>query len=86
MKVKEVTLHKEFKRGLPNYSNITVGAHVTYSIGDDEQFVWDEAWDELNQQLSIQSDTTDPSWISSQDTKHYHKTVIKTPKTPHTNL
>lgn len=81
MKTKEVTLHKEMKIGLPNYSNITVGLHMTFEIGEDEQIDWDKAWDTINQQLAIQASAgSDPSWLHMNEQKNDYKVTIKTPK------
>ena len=51
MKVKEVTVTKQFKFGLPNFSNISASAEMTVEIGEGEQVNWDALWDEFNQQL-----------------------------------
>jgi hypothetical protein len=80
MKKTTVTLHKEFKRGLPGYSNITVGATVSYEIGENEEFNWEEGWDEVNRQLSVQSDNLDQSWITNSDHKNHTKVTVITKK------
>jgi len=64
MKITKVKVYKEFKRGLPNYSNITVGMGLEFEVEEGSQPDYDKAWDIVNQQLTIQSDSLDPSWIS----------------------
>ncbi len=68
------------KVGLPNYSNITARADLTADIGENEQIDWDKLWDTLNQQLGIQSNSIDPSWIVTKEYSRFFKTVIKSPK------
>jgi len=81
MKIKEVTLKKEFKVGLPNYSNITASAFVTWEIAENEEFNWNRAWDIINQQLTIQSNNIDQSWIQLREYKDKYKVILNTPKT-----
>jgi hypothetical protein len=64
MKITKVKVYKEFKRGLPNYSNITVGMGLEFEVEEGSQPNYDEAWDIVNQQLTIQSESLDPSWIN----------------------
>lgn len=78
--IKEISIGKEFKLGLPNYSNITVRADIKFELSENEKPDWGAMWDEVNQQLSIQSDGTDPSWIQSKEYKNFFKTTIKHPK------
>ena len=80
MSIKGVTLSKEFKKGLPNYSNITVGVSVTWEIQEGEEFEFDRAWDMINRELSQQSSDTDQSWVQGKEYKNHYQTVIKTPK------
>ena len=81
MFVKQVTLSKNAKVGLPSYSNITIGCSITWELADGEEFDFPKAWDIINQEVDIQaSNGTDPSWIGHTETKHTYKTVIKTPK------
>jgi len=80
MRIKEITLRKEFKVGLPNYSNITAGAYVTFEIGENEEVDWNKAWDLINQQLSIQANNIDQSWIHLKEYKDKYKVTINTPK------
>ena len=51
MNIKEVTLSKEFKIGLPNYSNKTIGVSITWEVGKNEAFDFNAGWDIMNQQL-----------------------------------
>ena len=80
-KIKTVSLGKEYKQGLPNFSNVTAKCDMTWEIGETEQPDFDKMWDVINQQLTIQSEGTDPSWITSTtELKDSYKTVIKTKK------
>jgi len=83
-KIKTVTLEKEFKFGLPNYSNITSGMTITWEIEEGEEFDFDEGWDMINGQLSIQTDV-EPAWMHTKEYKNYFKTTIKTDKRGGTN-
>lgn len=79
MKMKSVTLTKEYKKGLPNYSNITVACSITWELGEGEKMDFKAGWDRINQQIELQ-DTTEQSWLMTQELKDEYKTVIKTPK------
>lgn len=81
MKIKEVTLQKQFKIGLPNYSNQTVGVYMTWELKDGEEFDFDHGWDTINKQLNEQAGDNDPAWIKRGETKDYYKTTVKTRKT-----
>lgn len=82
MKMKTVSVTKNLKLSLGNFSNITVGCSIEFEIGEGETMDWTKAWDLVNQQLSIQaSQGTDPSWISYDETKHKYKVTVTTPKT-----
>ena len=80
MKVREVTLSKDFKLGLANFSNITVGIAMTFEVGDDEKVSWDDSWDTINHQISLQT-SIDPAWMKSEDLKENYKFTVKVPKT-----
>ena len=80
MKMKEVTLRKNFKCGLPNYSNIDVGIYMTWEVGENEEFDFDKGWDIINQQLSIQANNFDPAWIQVDTFKNKYKATINVPK------
>lgn len=79
-RVKEVVVGKEFKLGLPNFSNITAHAYMTIEIGEGETPKWDSLWDEINYQVWKQVDGLDPKWITENETKKYFKFTIKIPK------
>ena len=79
MKIKEVKFYKEYKIGLPNYSNISAGYGMTIEVGENEKISNEKCWDIVNQQLSIQSEGIDPSWIKTGEFKNYFKTEIRTP-------
>ena len=80
VKLKEVSIGKEIKIGLPNFSNCTVNCDLKFELGEGESPNWDEWWDIVNQQLSIQSDNIDQSWITNNEYKNFFKTTIKTKK------
>lgn len=80
MKVKEITLKKEIKIGMPNYSNQTTGLYITWELGEHEEFDYEKGWDLINGQLDIQGNTIDPAWIINKETKGYYKTTVKIPK------
>jgi hypothetical protein len=81
MRVSSVTLSKEFKKGLPSFSNITVGVTMTWEITEGEKFDFPAAWDLINQQINIQADNEmDPSWMKTKETTKNFITTIKTPK------
>jgi len=82
MKIKEFTLSKKFKRGLPNYSSIDVGMSMTIEVPEGEVPNFGEVWDTINRELTIQSDSLDPTWITSGETKDAYKFTIKMPKLP----
>jgi len=80
MKVLEVTVKKEYKFGLPNYSNITASCGMKVEIGKNEKVDWDSLWDEINQQLYIQSNDIDSSWIKTKEFKNFFRTEVRTKK------
>ena len=80
-KIKTISLGKDFKKGLPNFSNVSASCNITWELGENEEPDFDRMWDIINQQLSIQGEGTDPSWITSTtELKDSYKTVIKTKK------
>lgn len=80
MRVKQVRLVKQFKVGLPNYSNITTTCDITWEVGENEEFDFDEGWDTVNHELYVQSDNIDATWIKTRSYKNFFKTSIKTDK------
>lgn len=81
MKLTSVTLSKHYKIGLPQYSNITVGATLTWELAEGEQMDYKTGWDIINNELDVQAQNgLDPSWITHDQTKDKYKTVIRTPK------
>lgn len=80
MKIKKVKFYKEFKRGLPNYSNITVGMGLEFEVEEGNEANFDEVWEIINQQLTIQSDGTEQSWMRGKELKDSYKLTIKTKK------
>lgn len=80
MKIKTVKIYKELKKGLPNYSNTTVAMGLEFEVKEDEQPDYNEAWDIVNRQLTIQVDSIDPAWIRGTELKDSYKYSIKVPK------
>jgi hypothetical protein len=68
------------KVGLPNYSNVTASASLTFDVGEKEEPDWDSIWDEVNYQLSQQVEGTDPAWIQTGEYKNFFKVTAKVPK------
>lgn len=73
MKVKKITLHKEFKLGLPNFSNVTASAYI--EVEPDEKDLTEDGllkekmsskiWSEVDRQLKIQSEKADRGSIGA---------------------
>ena len=81
MKVTSVTLTKHFKKGLPSYSNVTIGVTMSWEIAEGEEFDFDKGWDLINQQINLQAnDELDQSWMRTKETTKNFITTIKTPK------
>ena len=80
MKVKEVTLTKQLKLGLPAFSNLTTGMSITAQAEEGEDIDYDALLDLLNQKLGQAMDF-DPSWIRNDEFKQHYKLTIKIPKT-----
>ena len=80
MRIKEITLKKNFKIGLPNFSNMDVGVTITWEIGEKEDFDYTKGWDIINQQLNIQATDNDPSWIRTEAYKDKYKATVNIPK------
>lgn len=80
MKMKQVTVRKNMKIGLPSFSNIDVGCDITFELAEDERVDWDTVWDTVNQQMWIQSGGIDPSWITTKEYTNFFKTTIKSRK------
>lgn len=80
MKISKISVHKEFKVGLPNYSNITASCGLEAEVAEGENPDWNEIWDIVNSQLSIQTGNIDPSWIETKSFNNFFKTTIKTNK------
>ncbi len=81
MKVKEISLHKEFKIGLPNYSNQTIGVYMTWEVGENERFDFNQGWDIINRELGLQANDLDPAWMKVDEFKNKYKATINVPKT-----
>lgn len=80
MKIKQITVTKEFKCGLPNYSNLTTGLSLTVEIKEGEEVNFPRLWDKVNRELEIQSATIEPNWMITKEYKNFFRTTIKTPK------
>lgn len=81
MKVKEVSLEKQFKIGLPNYSNQTIGVYMTWEVGENEEFDFNKGWDIINAQLGMQANDLDPAWMKVDELKNKYKATVNIPKT-----
>ena len=79
-KLVEITIGKEFKKGLPNFSNITARCDMTWEIGEKEEPDFPAMWDTINRELQLQADSTDASWIVTKEYKKHIATTINTPK------
>jgi len=80
MKITKVSVHKEIKIGLPNYSNITASCGLEAEVGEGEQVDFVKLWDTVNQELAVQSGNVDPAWMQTKSYTKFFKTTIKTPK------
>lgn len=54
MILKEITLHKQMKMGLPNYSSIAVGVSITATITDGERPDTTMLWTSIDKQIEEQ--------------------------------
>lgn len=79
MKLTQITATKNFKVGLPNFSNITVGLSLQFEIEEGEQPDFDGVWDTINHQLANQTDI-DPAWMKSTELKDSYKLILKVKK------
>lgn len=77
MKISKVTLSKELKVGLPNYSNVSTRCEITFDVSEDETPNWDEMWQEVNYQMFTQNNDIDPNWISAKEYKNFFKIKVK---------
>ena len=80
MKIKEVSLGKEMKIGLPNFSNVTARCDLKFELAEGEDPDWNVMWDEVNRQLATQTNDVDPAWIGTKEYKNFFKSTIRTPK------
>jgi hypothetical protein len=80
MRIVKLTFYKEMKIGLPQFSNVTIGHGMDVEVKDGENVDYDSCWDEVNRQLSIQTQGVDPSWVQTGNYKNFFKTTIRTPK------
>lgn len=80
MRLKNIQLGKEFKCGLPNYSNLTLTCNLTFELGEQEEPDWNSMWDTINHQLYIQSSGIDASWIQSKEYRNFFKIAVRQSK------
>ncbi len=80
MKLKTISVGKNIKVGLPEYSNVDIRCDLQFEIAEGETVNWDEAWDEVNRQLAVQTEGIDPSWIKSREFSRFFKIIVKVPK------
>ena len=79
MKIREVTLSKHLKIGMPGFSNLTVGISITGEAKEGEEIDYEALLDLVNQKLGNAVDF-DPSWIRSEQFKQHYKITVKIPK------
>lgn len=80
MKYKTITGEKELKIVMPSGKYMSVKAGIIAEIGPNEMLDWDELWDNINQQLSIQAGQYDDGWIETQGMAGYDKITMKIPR------
>ena len=84
MKVTKAAIFKEFKVGLPNYSNMTARCSLEADLEPEDVAddgtplprTWDLLWDAANQQISMESGDIDPSWIKTTEFKNFFRVRI----------
>ncbi len=54
MKIKTITLSKEYKKGLPDFSNVTASASVTVELTDGERADMTKIWKAINDNIKKQ--------------------------------
>ena len=81
MKLKQIKAGKTLKIGLTNYSSIDVGFEMTFEVAEGEKIDYDQMWDKINQQLSIQGGHFDPAWLETKKFKEFIKIILKIPNT-----
>ena len=54
MKLIEIQLTKNYKLGLPQFSNITIGVTNRYEVGEGEEVDYTTAWETINSQIRTQ--------------------------------
>jgi hypothetical protein len=84
-KITEINLNKQFKKGLPNYSSMMVGASITWTFEEGEEINYEEMWQEIDSQIGTQTDI-DPDWIQVSQTKNDYKVKAHFPKTRNKNV
>lgn len=80
MKIKTITLGKEFKVGLPNFSNLTLHCEMTFELGENEEPDMDKMWDYVNHELHVQSSGIDPTWLETKSYQNFFKVTAKIQK------
>lgn len=63
MQIKQITYHKEFKKGLPNFSNMAASMDITVEYKEDEERKHQEIWEQINAELNREVQDIDPEWI-----------------------
>ena len=77
MRIKEVSVGKELKLSLPKFSNITAKCYLTIELEENEQIDWDTIWDLINQQVWLQLNHIEPTWILDEKSKEWAKVTVK---------
>lgn len=79
IKITKATFFKEFKRGLPSFSNITASMGIEVDVEEGKKLDTDECWDFITREIQNQT-SLDPSWINTKEHNEHFTTTIKTPK------
>ena len=64
---------------MPSGKYMSVKAGIIAEVEEDNIIDWDEVWDIVNQQLTIQASQYDASWIETKNTTKYDKVTIRIP-------
>lgn len=68
MKIQQIVYSKELKLS-KNFNSIMAGMHVTVEYDKNEKPNHEAVWDMINQQLQIETQSCDPSWIKKEELK-----------------
>lgn len=80
MQVKSVTVGKELLTNLGNYSNIKISHYMTIELMPGEEPNWEEIYDTINWNLTVEHNNTEAGWLKREDNKDAFKLTLKLPK------